>query len=247
MPPFPKSALLQRLRTQIANLAPAGHGKLALDGADVDGALGGGLAIGGLHALQGAGIEEETSAVPAAFLATLLGRLACELPVFWISASCDLYAPGLIGHGLDPARLIQLRCDNDCEALGCMETLLRSAVPAAVVTEISRVSGLAGRRLQMACLGTGVTGFLVRRWPHGRRDADAITAAVTRWRLSPAPSLRDGRMPGRPRWHVELLHTHAGPPAEWILEHEDSHDATYPFRVVAGMADTPAAARRLAG
>jgi protein ImuA len=169
------------------------------------------------------------------------------LPVFWVAQKTDLYAPGLISLGFDPGRLIQLRCVSDDEALGCMETLLRARSVACVVTEIGKVSTLAGRRLQMACLGSGTTGFLLHRFPYGRRTIEPVTAAVTRWRLGPAPSLKDGRLPGRPSWHAELMHTRSGPPDEWILEQEDRHDASHPFRVAAGMADPPAVARRLAG
>lgn len=247
MPPS-VSQPLARLRSQIAAIAPpARHGVLALDGGCVDAALGGGLALGALHEAQGAGIEAETCAIPAAFLAKILARMPTAKPVFWISPVADLYAPGLIGLGFDPARLIQLRSASDDEALAAMETLLRSKAAACVVTEAGKIGPLAGRRLQMACLGSGCTGFILRRWPHGKRAAEPVAAAVTRWRLGPSPSAKDGHAPGRPRWHVELLHTRAGPPGEWILEQEDRHDAPHPFRLAAEMAHPPLAARRLAG
>jgi protein ImuA len=239
---------LSRLRAQIAALAPpVPHGVLPLDGGAVDAALGGGLALGALHAVEGAGIEAETCAVPAAFLARLVAALPSPLPIFWIAQNTDLYAPGLIGHGFDPSRLIQLRCVSDDETLGAMETLLRSKAVACVIAETARVSPLAGRRLQMACLGSGTTGFVLRRFLYGRRATEPIQAAVTRWRLGPSPSLKIGRLPGRPRWRAELLHTRSGPATEWILEQEDREDATHPFRVATGLAHPQIAARRLAG
>lgn len=239
---------LAQLRDQIAALAPPSrHGVLAMDGGAVDAALGGGLPLGVLHAVEGAGIEAETCAVPAAFLAHLVAALPSQLPIFWIAQNTDLYAPGLIGHGFNPSRLIQLRCISDDETLGAMETLLRSKAVACVIAETARVSPLAGRRLQMACLGSGTTGFLLRRFLYGRRATEPIQAAVTRWRLGPSPSLRIGRVPGRPRWHTELLHTRSGPAAEWILEQEDRNDATHPFRVAASLAHPQIAQRRLAG
>lgn len=243
---------LEGLRARMSAMAPpTRHGVIALDGADMDQALGGGLALGALHVVEGAGIEAETGAVPAAFLACLLQRLIgrdkAARPVFWISASTDLYAPGLLGHGFDPACLIQLCPASDDEALSAMEMLLRSAAPAAVVSEIGRVGRLAGQRLQMACLGSGCTGFVLRRWPHGRRAAEEITAAVTRWRLGPAPSARLGRAPGAARWQVELLYSRAGPPAAWTVEQEDRIDAPYPFRLAAGLAHPASGTRRLAG
>jgi protein ImuA len=244
----PSPVPIARLRAQLAALAPpARHGVLALDGGAIDTALGGGLARGALHTVEGVGLEAETGAVPAAFLATLLARLADTRPLFWLAPTTDLYPPGLLTHGLDPARLIQLRTGDGDETLAAMETLLRSAAPSAVVAETGRVGKLAGRRLQLACLGSGVTGFLLRRWPYGRRPAEEITAAVTRWRLAPAPSTRDGRAPGPPRWQVELLHTRIGVPGHWIIEPEDRHDTPHPLRLAAGLADPPPATRRLAG
>lgn len=240
---------INALRARLHTIAPpARHGVLGLDGDVVDAALGGGLALGALHTLEGHGLEAETAAAPAAFLAALLARMPGHKPVFWISATTDLYAPGLISHGFDPNRLIQLRNQGVDEALSAMETLLRSTAPVAVVAEIGAMGPLAGRRLQMACLGSGVTGFVLRRWPHGKRPHTDITAAVTRWRINPAPSLcHGGRAPGPPRWDVALLHTRAGPPGEWILEQENRDDAPHSFRVVAGLADKASATRRLAG
>lgn len=248
---MPRSPVLPiaQLRARLAVLVPQmRHGVLALDGDEMDAALGGGLALGALHELEGSGIEAETGAIPAAFLATLLRRFPeGTKPVFWISGQGDLYPPGLLGHGFNPARLIQLRSASEEEALTAMEMLLRSAAPAAVVAELGKVGRLAGRRLQMACLGSGCTGFVLRRWPHGRRGAEGIAAAVTRWRLGPSPSLRQHRIPGPARWRAELLYTRAGPPRDWILEQEDRLDASHPFRLAAGLADPPAATRRLAG
>lgn len=242
------SATLARLRAQLSELAPpARHGVLALDGGAIDAALGGGLARGALHSVEGAALEAETGAVPAAFLAALLARLDDPRPLFWLAPTTDLYPPGLLTHGLDPARLIQLRTSGDDETLATLETLLRSGAASAVVAEAGRVGKLAGRRLQLACLGAGVTGFVLRRWPHGRRPGEDITAAVTRWRLAPAPSTRDGCAPGPPRWHAALLHARGGLPGHWIIEPEDRHDTPHPLRLVAGLADPPAATRRLAG
>lgn len=244
---MPPSSLPQ-LRARIAAIAPASrHGMLPLDGGEIDAALGGGLSLGALHAFEGAGIEAETCAIPAAFLARLMAHLPSGRPVFWIAEVNDLYAPGLIGLGLDPGRLIHLRCVSDDETLGAMETLLRSRAVACVVAEAARVSTLAGRRLQMACLGSGCTGFLLQRFPYGKRATEPISAAVTRWRLGPSPSIKKGRLPGPARWRAELLHSRSGPPAEWILEQEDHENATHPFRVASRLANTQVDPRRLAG
>lgn len=239
---------IERLRAQMHALAPVSrHGVLALDGGAMDAALGGGLTLGALHTVEGVGIEAETGAIPAAFVARLLARLDDPRPVMWIAPSTDLYAPGLIGLGFDPARLIQLRSPGDQESWAAMEITLRSATAAAVITEGGQLGTLAGRRLHMACLRSGSTGFVLRRWPYGRKTAEPIVAAVTSWRLSAAPSLRIGREPGLARWRAELLHSRGGPPAEWIIEQENRSDAPHPFRVAARLADPPLAARQNAG
>src|SRR5882762_7993476 len=66
--------------------------------AAVDAALpGGGLALGALHEIMGAGPDEEDGAVAAAFAAGILARLARRHggPILWCLAADDLYAPGL--------------------------------------------------------------------------------------------------------------------------------------------------------
>jgi len=38
-----------------------------------------------------------------------------------------------------------------------------------VVGEVGQFDRTASRRLQLACLRHGSTGFVLRRWPHGKR------------------------------------------------------------------------------
>jgi protein ImuA len=237
--------VLRRLRDAMTSIA---HGALALDGGAMDAALGGGLALGALHEITAQGIEAEFAASPAAFLAALLARLPTGRPIFWVALLGDLYPPGLIAFGLDPARLIQLRATSDDEALAIAETLLRAGVATAVVAEIGRAGPLAGRRLQLACLGRGTTGFVLRRFPHGARASEPLTAAVTRWRIAPATSTPVLRAPGGARWQVELQHARGGVPGAWIVQQEERPNATHPFRLAAALADPPPdIERRLAG
>jgi protein ImuB len=66
--------------------------------------------------------------------------------------------------------------------------------------------------------------------------ADRETSvAVTRWHLTPLPSVKNGKESGLPRWHVALTHARGGRLGEWIMEVSD--DATHPLRVVAALAD----------
>ena len=228
----------------------APHGAIALDGGAMDAALGGGLALGSLHEITASGIEAECAASPTAFLLPILARLPRSKPIFWVARVCDLYPPGLLAFGFNPGRLIQIRAASDDEALGCTETLLRAGVASAVVAEIGHAGTLAGRRLQLACLGRGTTGFVLRRFPHGvgTRTPQPLVTAVTRWHVGPSASTPELRAPGFPRLSVELRHARGGVPGNWIVEPQETDDAPHPFRLAATLAD-PAAhlQRRLAG
>jgi protein ImuA len=242
--PTPNPALLHSLRAQLHALAPrARHGVLRFGDARLDGCFAeGGLALGALHEVAADGIEAETGAVAAGFIACLLARIAGTL--VWIAPQTDLYAPGLLTLGLDPGRLVLVRTDDDDETLAAMEVVLREGAAAAVVAEAGRLGRIASRRLQLACLKRGATGFLLRRWPHGRKAAAAeATASVTRWRIAPAPSAAVHREPGAPRWRVELEHARGGFEGAWIMEAEKP-DATHPLRVVAELADIAVAPPR---
>jgi hypothetical protein len=186
-----------------------------------------------------------------------LGRRAGSGPVLWCLKRPDLYGPGLIAHGLDPARLIVVTAPRDEDILWAVEEGLRAPALAAVVGEIARLPMVAGRRLQLAAEHSGVTAFLLRRWRNGAEAAaerERPSAAVTRWRVAalPAQDSDDPRLQhliGRPRWRVELLRCRGGVPAEWDVETWDVEtgnvevaDAAGHVRLSAALADRPAAA-----
>jgi protein ImuA len=237
------AALRERL---LSAHSPAGI--LWFGDARVDGCLGGGLKLGQLHEIGAAGLEAETAALPAAFTAALLAHIAPARPVFWIAPVGDLHPPGLLPYGLDPNRLVLVRPDKDSDTLAAMEVALRDGTAGAVVGEAGALDRTASRRLQLACLYRGTTGFVLRRWRYGHRAVDReANVAVTRWHLTPMASAKEGKAPGLPRWHVALTHARGGRPGEWIMEASD--DATHPLRVVAALADYAAEPRgvRLAG
>jgi protein ImuA len=218
---------------------------------------GGGLALGALHEILGAGADEEDGAVPAAFAASLIARLTRRTGglVLWCLQADDLYAPGLAASGLPPSLLVVVRCRDDAEILWAMEEGLRSAVPVAVLGEIGTLAPTAGRRLLLACEAGGVTAFVLRRWREGglaARQRAAPSAAVTRWRVAPAASrATDEPGVGTPRWRVELLRCRGGVPGAWLvteglndIESREDGDATRHVALAAGLADRPAAARR---
>src|SRR5205823_5779247 len=112
-------------------------------------------------------------------------------PVLWCVKRPELYGPGLMAHGLDPARLIVVTVPRDEDILWAVEEGLRAPGLAAVVGEIARLPLVAGRRLQLAAEHSGITAFLLRRWRNGMEAAaerERPSAAVTRWRIAAIPA-----------------------------------------------------------
>ena len=239
---------------------------------------GGGLPLGRWHELVGEGLEAEDPAAVTGFAARLAAALSARNgktrngktgngktgggetvggETVWVLRRDDLYAPGLAGLGLDPARLLFVTVRRDADALAAAEDALRAAGIAVVAAEIEALDLTAGRRLQLACERTGATGLILRRRRALRAGAPGLgapglgakpperaqaTAAATRWRIAPAPSQPE--QPGftglgftglgPPRWRVELERCRGGRPGAWILE---AGDGPHPFRVVAELAD----------
>ena len=186
---------------------------------------GGGLALGAVHEIIGAGGDEEDGAAAAGFAAGILARLSLtpaargppswcegEVPSRWPAGNAratglgravvpsrpDLMARPL-AHGLDPARLVLVPAPRDGEILWAMEEGLRAPGIAAVVGEVGPLAAVASRRLQLAAERSGITAFLLRRWRDGgqaARERDLPNAAVTRWRIAALPSQTSAGEPG---------------------------------------------------
>jgi protein ImuA len=237
-------AAINALRDRIREIeGPARHGVLPFGVAAIDRALPeGGLALGAVHEILGAGGDEEDGAAAAGFAAGIVARLGSG-PVLWCLKRADLHGPGLAAHGLDPACLVLVTARRDDNILWAVEEGLRLPGLAAVVGEIGRLPMVAGRRLQLAAERSGVTALLLRRWHNGEEAAaerDRPSAAVTRWRITALPSIDIAHAPGigRPRWRVELLRVRGGVPALWDVE---VADATGHVSLSATLADRPAA------
>src|SRR5436305_1352059 len=172
-------------------------------------------------------------------------------PVLWCLKRPDLYGPGLLAHGLDPARLVIVTAPRDEDLLWAIEEGLRAPGLIAVIGEIGRLPLVAGRRLQLAAERSGITAFLLRRWRNSEeaaRERERPSAAVTRWRIAalPARDIDDPRLRqliGQPRWRVELLRCRGGVPAQWVVESGvvEVADATGHVRLSPEPADRPAA------
>ncbi len=255
MPPAPHS--LAELRAEIAALEGAGKSAceaLGFGDARLDGLLpGGGLSLRAWHEFAGEGLELETAAASAAFVARLATSLGRRGELIWVLRRDDLHAPGLSTLGFPAERLIQVCARDEAEALAVMEDALRTPGVAAVFGEAAEVDLVAGRRLQLAAEQGQATGFLLRRRPFGGADRKELSsAAATRWTLAPHPSepLLGEPGLGPPRWRVRLERCRGGRTGEWILEAREEDDAPHPFRLVAELADRDVAAQerlRLAG
>jgi protein ImuA len=254
---------LQAARAKIAAIETAGRAdseSLPFGEAAVDSCLpGGGLPLGRWHEIGGSGLEVETAAAPGAFTALLAAPLARRGEVVWVLRRDDLWAPGLLGLGFPPEKLIQVCARDEAEVLSVMEDALATVGVAAVVGEVEAADLTAGRRLQLACEKRSATGFLIRRRPYGgqaRREATG-SAAATRWRVASAPSEPPaGEFGlGAPRFRAELERCRGGRTGAWLFEAAGAYnwettDVAHPLRLVADLGDrqlAPAQSFRLAG
>lgn len=245
---------LAALRIRIARMESAGGAHaggvrvVCLGAPEIDGALPwGGLPAGCLHEISGA--SERDAAAPA-FAGLVLARLAggedagvsAHRPVLWITGARGPYAPALPALGLDPARVTLVRARRPVDALWAFEEALRCADLAGVVAEDADPDFPATRRLQLAAADSGVTALLLR--PEATAlstSALPASAAVTRWRVRPAPSIAGPRAHGSragtlgpARWRLELLRCRGGRPHQWQAEW---HHETNRLRVVTELSD----------
>jgi protein ImuA len=262
---------------------------LTLGVAGIDAMLpGGGLARGGLHEVLGEVARgRHRGGAALAFTAVLAARRAAlgKGDVLWCLAHQGLYGPGLAAFGLDAGRLILARGRDDKQRLWAMEEGLKCTGLAMVVGEISRLDLGQSRRLQLAAESSGVTALLLhttgdvgggQRGGEGGAEGKShaglgVSAALTRWRITPAPSAetRGYIGIGAARARAELLRCKGGRPGAWLLQwngggwdesHEqDSYEQggreqdghkqdgkrsqTHPLPVAAAMAHGPAVPR----
>ncbi|ABS64136.1 conserved hypothetical protein [Parvibaculum lavamentivorans DS-1] len=230
-----KAALIADLKSRIASpLSIGGDGcaAMSLGDAKIDRMLpDGGLRLGALHEIVAA-TYHDTGAV-GGFLA---GLAVCVMsrstaPILWCDAGRSpfdmgrLYGPGIAAFGLDPARLILVAPPRDSDCLWVMEEALRSHAFAAVVGEVESSSAsldlTATRRLQLAAEEAKIPVFLSTGC---RKAAGGASAAVTRWQVKAAPSApvsyadEKERLPGIPRWEVDLVRSRGGQPGHWLVE-----------------------------
>jgi protein ImuA len=171
------------------------------------------LAQGAVHEF----ISEDYAqgAASTAFTLALLSSMSAMTgPVIWIARDNIQHMPGFAHYGFDPQRIIFLRPRKVQEALWVMEEALRYKGLTAVIGEAADADLTATRRLQLAAEESGVIGFLHR--PFCRTSLSS--SCMTRWKITPAPSMPHLPGLGAPRWQVELLKARGGQPGTRWLE-----------------------------
>ena len=186
----------------------------------------GGLPRGCLHEILAA----DASAAAAAFAAVLMARCAGQGGhVLWCRRRRGLYAPGLAGVGLDPARLLMVHVESEADVLWVMEEALRCPALAAVLGETTALAPIGLRRLQLAAEAGGGTALLLRPG----LAAAAAAWAVTRWQVGAVPGIAGVAagtaagipLPGiRNRWRLELLRCRGGLAGTWVVDWCDETD-----------------------
>ena len=239
-----KAALIADLKERIAACEAGGREEgmrtapVSLGDAALDAALpGGGLKRGALHEVAAA--EYRDMGAATGFLAALAARCQKDAgsgaPLLWCQMAAPpfdmgpLYAPGLAGFGLDPARLILAAPSRPVELLWVMEEALRAGALSGVVGEIDGRSATfdltATRRLQLAAEETDTPVLLFTG--HRKEGEGGASAAATRWAVGPAPGHVDAAhdffgaafpgLVGDPCWHVRLQKVKGGAPGAWHL------------------------------
>jgi protein ImuA len=172
--------------------------------------------LGAVHELLCSGSDTDTAA-SAGFMGCLLSALMQNRgALVWISACRTLFPPALKSFGIEPDRVIFVDLQKERDVIWAVEEALKCSALSAVVGELPEISFTNSRRLQLVVEQSRVTGFIFRRNPRNLNT----TACVSRWKITPLPSITEGGLPGIgfPRWNVELLKVRNGRPGAWQIE-----------------------------
>lgn len=163
----------------------------------------------------------------------------------------ELYPPGLLALGLDPACAAFVSVGSGGEVLRVVDEALKLKAAPVLVAELRRGEGLAdlavSRRLNLSARRAGALLFLITP------DLSNTSAALTRWRVASAPTQARGqfsdRRLGAPAFTLDLVRNRLGPTGTWTVEW-DSHEqrfrtpepAAAPLAVGHGLRPLPAPA-----
>jgi protein ImuA len=220
--PERKAEILAELQTDILRL----QGFKPADNAAIDWGLGpikdafpnSTFPLGAVHEFLSSRPEDAaaTSGFIAGLLSSLMGSNGTSL---WISASRKLFPPALKSFGIQPDRFIFIDLHKEKDVVWAMDEALKCSTLTTVVGELNDISFTASRRLQLAVEQSQVTGFIIRNKVQ-QADNPGTTACVSRWKITPLPSVSIEDLPGIgfPKWRVELLRIRNGKPGVWDVE-----------------------------
>ncbi len=170
---------------------------------------------GAIHELISNTLED--MAATTGFMAALAGRMMQKGGlVFWISKAKMVFPPALKQFGVDPDKVIFITVKNQKNLLWMIEQALKCPALTAVVGEITELSLVESRRLQLAVEQSQVTGLLHRILPR----TIANTASVARWKITSLANDVTDELPGLRfgRWNVELIKIRNGRPGKWQVQ-----------------------------
>jgi protein ImuA len=185
----------------------------------------------------------------AGCFALALGLRAAVDPacIFWIAEEQCLseagapYGPGISALGLGDARIVRVFVRKTADALWAAGEVAACSGAGLCIVELRgnpHGADLAfSRRLAMRARESGTPVILLRQG--GEEEA---SAALTRWRVEPAPSYPGG--PGRkwvgpPAFSVRLEKSRGGRSGEWIMEWNGDERLFAPFGSAEGIAAGP--------
>lgn len=182
----------------------------------------------------GNGVHDLLGDAPPIGLCGFLASATGAGSVLWIGRRCSVYPPSLNTALLKRSVFISTLARED--QLWAVDMALRSRAVSVVVADGRGLTMANSRRLQLAAEAGRTTALLVRPL----RDRGELSAATTRWLVSPGPV--DPLAPTAPTWTIELLRRKGLRPVE-----EDARvmtvrvvDGTRLVRVDADVSDRPA-------
>jgi hypothetical protein len=180
------------------------------------------FARGAVHEI----LSESRRQTTPRFFALLLARAAGG-NIIWCDPQRALYPPAVAAARIPIEKLFLLHPKTQADQSWAIAECMRCRGVGVTIAQVSKLSRIEARRLQLAAEKGGGIGLLLR--PMDRNAS--IYAAATRWLVAPARGLRTVQ-----RWKVQLIHAHGGRVTGQpvILEH---HRETNTVRVAEQLAD----------
>jgi protein ImuA len=164
-----------------------------------------GLARGAVHELLSASRHPTPR-----FFALLIAR-ATSRAIVWCDPRRTLYPPAVEAAGIPLEKIFLLHPQTPQDQSWAIAECMQCKGVGATIAQVSKLSRIEARRLQLAAEKGGGIGILLR--PMDRNAS--LYAAATRWLLAPVPGLRTLQ-----RWKIQLIHAHGGRVGKTvILEH----------------------------